>query len=79
MTKTEYKTLHQMIRANGLAYATRMCAQAGDVVRTGVCDKLFVIGRTTDWLAMRERWQSNRYDGTSAASVIRLTTPFFNR
>lgn len=79
MTKTEYKALRALIRGNGLAYATRMCAQAGDVARTATCDKLFNIGKTTDWLAMRERWQANRCDDTSAASVIRCTTPFLNR
>ena len=69
MKREEYKTLSRFARDNGHRYAVTHT----DTESREILQRLHDIGEALDYLLERQRWANN--PDTTAANIIRLTTP----
>lgn len=76
MKKPAYKAIRRFIRDNGLTYTTHYATVTNNMPTLEVCDNLYNLMKTTDWLAMRQLFVRT---GEKPAIAFKLTTPLLDR
>jgi hypothetical protein len=69
MNRKQYNAARESIDGNGYRYTLRHA----DAEHRATLERLHAIGQAIDHLLERQRWAAN--PDTSAANIIRLTTP----